>query len=80
MPKTNPLKEALRDSTGAQAGPTPTPGRGAQRRTRQIAAHFPEEVHRQLRVLCATEGRTGRECLAEALNDLFKKYGRPPIA
>lgn len=34
----------------------------------------------QLCVLCTTEGRTGRECLAEALNDLFKKYGRPPIA
>lgn len=80
MPKTNSLKDALRGGAGTPPGTGGTPGLGARRRTRQIAAHFPEEVYRQLRVLCATEGRTGRECLAEALNDLFKKYGRPPIA
>ena len=80
MPKTNSLKEALRASAEAEPAASGSPDPGAQRRTRQIAAHFPEEVYRQLRVLCATEGRTGRECLAEALNDLFKKYGRPPIA
>ena len=80
MPKTNSFKEALRASAEAGPAASGSPEAGAQRRTRQIAAHFPEEVYRQLRVLCAMEGRTVRAILGEALNDLFKKYGRPPIA
>lgn len=82
MPETNSLKDALRASAEPQLAP-------AGRRDRQpapngptklVGAHFPEAVHRQLRVLSAQEGRDMRDVLAEALNDLFAKRKLPPIA
>lgn len=45
-----------------------------------IAAHFPEPVRRQLRIIAAQEGRTSQSLLGEALNDLFRKRGQLPIA
>ncbi|MCY4431998.1 MAG: hypothetical protein OXC11_16630 [Rhodospirillales bacterium] len=45
-----------------------------------IAAHFPEAVRRQLRIIAAQEGRTSQSLLGEALNDLFRKRGQLPIA
>ena len=45
-----------------------------------IAAHFPEAVRRQLRIIGAQEGRTSQSLLGEALNDLFRKRGQLPIA
>ena len=45
-----------------------------------IAAHFPEAVRRQLRIIAAQEGRTSQSLLGEALNDLFRKRGHLPIA
>ena len=45
-----------------------------------IAAHFPEAVRRQLRIIAAQEGRTNQSLLGEALNDLFRKRGHLPIA
>ena len=82
MPKTNSLNDALRASVTAGSPPGGTrerhgsPG-GA---TKLVGAHFPEPVHRQLRVLSAQEGRTVQSVLAEALNDLFAKRKLPPIA
>jgi hypothetical protein len=48
--------------------------------TRQIAAHFPEEVAWQLRELAVERRTTIQALIAEALNDLFQKHGRPEIA
>jgi hypothetical protein len=48
--------------------------------TRQIAAHFPEEVAWQLRELAVERRTTIQALMAEALNDLFQKHGRPEIA
>lgn len=45
-----------------------------------VAAHFPEPVRRQLRIIAAQEGRTNQSLLGEALNDLFRKRGQLPIA
>ena len=39
-----------------------------------------EAAHRQLRLLSLDERRSGQKLIIEALNDLFRKYGRPPIA
>jgi len=47
--------------------------------TRQIAAHFPEEVSWQLRELAVERRSTVQALLGEALNDLFQKYGKPEI-
>ena len=52
----------------------------ARRDTRQIAAHFPEEVAWQLRELAVERRKTVQALMGEALNDLFQKYGKPEIA
>ena len=80
MPKTNPLNEARRASEPKQAAPAARPARIAADSTRLVGAHFPEEVYRQVRVLAATEGRSLRATLVDALNDLFVKRKLPPIA
>ena len=48
--------------------------------TRQIAAHFPEDVAWQLRMLAVERKTTVQNLLAEALNDLFAKHGKPELA
>ena len=77
-------------STRRQAGPepaeTPAPEAGpiAKARTRQatkqVAAHFPEEVAWQLRELAVERRTTVQALMGEALNDLFRKYGKPELA
>ena len=48
--------------------------------TKQIAAHFPQDVAWQLRALAVDRKTTVQNLLAEALNDLFAKHGRPEVA
>lgn len=45
-----------------------------------IAGHFDPAVSRQLREIALAEDSSVQELLREALNDLFIKRGRPPIA
>jgi hypothetical protein len=45
-----------------------------------IAGHFDPTVSRQLREIALAEDTSVQELLREALNDLFLKRGRPPIA
>ena len=40
-----------------------------------ITAHLPPEVRERLKVLAARQRRTMNELIAEALEDLFRKYG-----
>ena len=76
----NSLVDALREST-RPAPKRPQAGRVVRGEgTRLVGAHFPEPVHRQLRMLAAREGRTMFSVLAEALNELFAKRKLPPIA
>jgi hypothetical protein len=58
------------------------PGRIAKTRmgTKQIAAHFPEDVAWQLRGLAVERKTTVQNLMAEALNDLFAKHGKPEVA
>ena len=58
----------------------PTPSyRVAQTRanTRQVAGHFAPEVAQALRMLAAEQDKDNQELLAEALNMLFQRYGKP---
>lgn len=48
--------------------------------TKTIAGHFDPAVSRQFRILALEQDKTGQDLLGEALNGLFKKYGKPPIA
>lgn len=42
-----------------------------------ISAYFPAEVKASLRMVQAKTGNNVKECLAEALRDLFKKHNVP---
>lgn len=67
----------------AIAEPTEAAGRTGPRTrigTKQVAAHFPEDVAWQLRALAVDRKTTVQNLMAEALNDLFAKYGRPELA
>lgn len=48
--------------------------------TKTIAGHFDPAVSRQFRILALEQDKTGQDLLREALNGLFRKYGKPPIA
>ena len=45
-----------------------------------VTGYFPPAVKKQLRILAADRDTTIQDLLAEALNDLFAKYGKPEIA
>ena len=44
-----------------------------------VTGYFPPEVKKQLRLLAAEQDTTIQNLLAEALNDLFAKHGKPEI-
>jgi hypothetical protein len=70
-------KETESQATGGKRGPHYRPGRENKR---NVTGYFPPEVKHQLRLLCAEQDTTIQEMLAEALNDLFAKYGKAEIA
>jgi hypothetical protein len=75
-------KAAIAAVTATLPEPQPTPEstyRKAQTRTntRQIAGHFQAEVAQALRMLAAEQDKDNQELLAEALNMLFTRYGKP---
>ena len=79
--KANPVTEAVSASpkqiesgAGQEAHPPSRAGK------RQVAAYFPVPVQRQLKLLTVENDTTVQNLLAEALNDLFAKYGKPEIA
>ncbi len=45
-----------------------------------VAAHFDPAVSRQLKQLGLDRDTSTQALLREALNDLFTKYGKPPMA
>jgi hypothetical protein len=53
------------------------PGRAGKS---NVTGYFPAEVKKQLRLMSAEQDTTIQKLLAEALNDLFAKYGKPEIA
>ena len=54
----------------------PRPGRKGKS---NVTGYFAPEVKRQLRLLAAEQDTTIQNLLAEALNDLFAKNGKPEI-
>jgi hypothetical protein len=59
----------------------PTTSRPASRRDkRAITGYVSPQAFQQFQILRAERGRDVQELVEEALNDLFKKYGKPPIA
>jgi hypothetical protein len=87
-------RDAIHDTLAQRAGvpqPTapgtsasqaaPSKGRPPSRKTRQSMTVWQEaDAIKQLRLLAAEEGKSQQELVAEALNLLFSKYGKQPIA
>jgi len=59
-------------------------GRGYYAATRagrkKVTAALEPEAHKQLKLLSAERGETVEVLMREAISDLFRKYGKPPIA
>lgn len=75
-------RQATPEPIEEQAAPSAGPLAKARTRqaTKQVAAHFPEEVAWQLRELAVERRTTVQALMGEALNDLFRKYGKPELA
>ncbi len=74
----------VQDNTPPVLEEVPRPARTAvapsRAGTKPITGFFPDEVRVQLKVLAAEKRRSMESMLAEALNDLFAKYGKAEIA
>jgi hypothetical protein len=66
-----------RDEPAPPRDPHFRPGRAGKT---NITGYFPTEVKKQLRILAAERDTTIQDLMAEALNDLFAKHGKPEIA
>ena len=53
---------------------------GVQGTTRTLTLRLPELVHEQLREMAFSAHRSQHSLLLEALNLLFERHGKPPIA
>ncbi len=70
-------REEPTPATVKPATTKPSPGRLGKR---VIAGHFDPAVSKQLKRLALDRDSTVQELLGEAINDLFRKHGQPPIA
>jgi hypothetical protein len=92
MPKPNPLAQGLNQtraaavSASAAVAVEPLPvgraGNAAGSRSGRVlvGGHFASEVQRALRIIAAEEGTTVQALLAEGINTVFAKRGKPEIA
>jgi hypothetical protein len=81
------LQTATRGGEVAQTARTPaatvtplgprTPSRIGKK---TVAAHFDPAVSKQLKQIGLEHDRSTQDLLREAINDLFQKYGKGPIA
>ena len=70
------------DAVEPDVAPSSTaPRKGPSRRGRTpISAFVDVQTHQQFRILSIEQRRSGQQLLIEAVNDLFRKYGKEPIA
>jgi hypothetical protein len=47
---------------------------------KKVTAALEPEAHKQLKMLAVDRSQTVEDLLREAISDLFRKYGKPPIA
>ena len=78
-PASLPFASVLSRPDG-EAAPPCRPFRNRGPGSVTIAGHFAPAVHRQLRLLGVMQDRTVQSLLGEALNELFRKHGKLPIA
>jgi hypothetical protein len=72
---------SLFKASSAEPDETAPAAPGAPKRGKHlISAMFEPAAYRQFGVLSAELGLAKQDLLREALNDLFRKHGKPPIA
>ena len=81
----NQLKPALDDFTAqkpkdAKPEPQGDDRTGTRENTRGQTLRLNEDAWRQLKYLAIDQNRPAHALLIEAVNDLFKKYGKRPVA
>lgn len=59
---------------------SPSSRRPSRASTRVVSGHFDPAVQKQLRQMALDDDSTVQELLREALNDLFTKHKRKPLA
>ena len=75
--KPTSLSAVMAKKSAAQPASTTTePGEGI----RTLTLRLPPIVHDQLREMAFVARKSQHSLLMEALNDLFQKHGKPPIA
>lgn len=74
VPTTSAIVEpaARRPATALQGQ-----GRGGKK---AVLGYFSPECKKQIKIMLAEQGKTEQDMLAEAINDLFAKYGKPTLA
>ena len=78
MAKPNPLAQALsREPTEPVSAPTPSLSRAGRV---LVGGHYSKAVQRALKIIAAEEGTTVQALLAEGINHVFAKRGKPEIA
>jgi hypothetical protein len=89
MPKPNPLAQGLNQTRRSAAAAVAVPsdlavaragGTGSRSGRVLVGGHFASEVQRALRIISAEEGTTVQALLAEGINTVFAKRGKPEIA
>ena len=89
MVKKADLRKAMQARADGHAAPAATPPspvsndphyRPGRVGKTAVSGFFPPPVKRQLRLMAAADDTTIQALLAEALNDLFAKHGKPEIA
>ncbi len=93
MAKKKPsLAGAMKTAQGAEAGqgasttdtiskqPSATKQQPSRKGTKAVTGHFDPAVSKQLKLISIETENTMQVLLAEAINDLFHKYGKKPIA
>ena len=71
---------SLTDVMAKKASVAVEPATPAGTVTKTLTLRLPQVVHDQLREISFTTRRSQHDLLMEALNDLFSKFGKPPIA
>jgi len=81
----SPVKtESTSEATTKKTTSPPTTAKSkkppSRMNTKAITGHFDPNVSKQLKMLAVTQDSSIQELLREAINDLFTKHGKNPIA
>ncbi len=85
MPKPNPLSQGLEQQapsrvTSHSVKVVTTSGRPSRSGRVLVGGHFAPEVQTALKIVAAQERTTVQALLAEGINTIFAKRGKPEIA